>query len=67
MIYAFYKDNYLKELDAKVIEANGKFIVLNDTIFYPNGGGQLNDTGKIICKNETYSVVFVKKFAKRSR
>lgn len=62
MIYSFYKDNYLKELDAEVIEANEKFVVLSDTIFYPNSGGQLYDTGKIILGDEVFNVVFVKKF-----
>ncbi len=62
MIYSFYRDAYLKELAAEVVEANGKFIILNDTIFYASGGGQPHDTGKIIYENEVYNVIFVKKF-----
>jgi len=62
VIYSFYRDAYLKELAAEVVEANGKFIILNDTIFYASGGGQPHDTGKIIYENEVYNVIFVKKF-----
>ena len=58
------EDNYLKEFDA-VVESvkDDKFIVLNQTAFYPNAGGQPYDTG--IMKTEDgkeYEVVFVGKF-----
>ena len=45
----FYKDNYLKEFDSKVaelIEDKGKYkVVLENTAFYPEGGGQPSDIG----------------------
>lgn len=47
----FYKDNYLKEFETKVIECiddNGKIkLVLENTAFYSEGGGQPSDTGYI--------------------
>ena len=47
----YCKDNYLKEFQSKVvdcIEENGKYqIVLEDTAFYPEGGGQNADIGWI--------------------
>lgn len=47
----FYKDNYLKEFNTKVlecIEEKGKIkIVLENTAFYPEGGGQPADIGYI--------------------
>ncbi len=47
----YYKNNYLSEFEAIVqdcIEENGKIkIVLNNTAFYPEGGGQPADIGFI--------------------
>ena len=47
----FYQDAYLKEFDAKVIRCtackNGFDVVLEDTAFYPEGGGQPFDTGTL--------------------
>lgn len=47
----YYKDPYLTEFDAAVLsceENNGKFLVeLDDSAFYPEGGGQPADRGSI--------------------
>lgn len=49
--YAYYKDTYLKELEADVLSCKAEdshFIsVLSDTVFYPEGGGQPCDLGTI--------------------
>jgi misacylated tRNA(Ala) deacylase len=65
MTQALYlEDSYLKECDATVVSVkDGKYVVLNQTIFYPKGGGQPWDTGKIIQGNEAYNVVYVGKFS----
>jgi misacylated tRNA(Ala) deacylase len=60
----YLEDSYLKECDAVVASVkDGKFVVLDQTVFYPKGGGQPCDTGKIICGNEVYTVVYVGKFS----
>ena len=60
----YLKDSYLKECDADVVSVNdGKYVVLNQTVFYPKGGGQPWDTGKIMKDHETYNVVYVGRFS----
>jgi misacylated tRNA(Ala) deacylase len=39
--------NYIKEFDAKVIKKKDNYIVLDQSAFYPLGGGQPSDTGII--------------------
>src|SRR3989344_1381720 len=58
----FLDDSYLKECEATVLKAEGKFVVLDQTIFYPQGGGQPSDEGKIISAKGEYKVVFGKSF-----
>lgn len=57
---AYLKDSYLKECDATVTSVSeGKYVILDQTIFYPRGGGQPHDTGKIIKDGMAYNVVYV--------
>lgn len=45
---ALYFDDYSKiRFKAKVIKQIGKYIILDETYFYPTSGGQLHDIGKI--------------------
>ena len=44
----YMDDSYLKEFKAKVIEVSDKGVVLDQTAFYPKGGGLPSDTGKLI-------------------
>jgi misacylated tRNA(Ala) deacylase len=61
----YLEDSYLKELKAKVIEEKEiegkKAVILDKTIFYPTGGGQANDTGKLIVEGKEIEVYDVKK------
>ena len=42
----YYADAYVKEFDAKVLKVvNGKYVALDRTYFYPEGGGQPSDEG----------------------
>jgi len=41
----FYGD--AEEFDAKVLAVKGKYVILDSTAFYPEGGGQIYDTGTL--------------------
>lgn len=43
----YFEDSYTKEFDAKVKETKENRVILDKTAFYPQGGGQPSDTGKI--------------------
>ena len=44
----YYEDETMREFHAKVLKViEGKYVVLDQTAFYPRGGGQEPDTGEI--------------------
>lgn len=55
-----YKNKYLKEEETillKVIQNNDKnYVVIDKNIFYPQGGGQKGDRGKLIIGDATYEI-----------
>jgi len=58
-------DSYQKEFETEVKSVkDGKFVVLGNTLFYPNAGGQLYDTGILVREsdNKEFKVVYVGKF-----
>lgn len=64
----YLDDSYMKECDGKVESVkDGRYIVLKRTIFYPKGGGQPDDRGEIIRKNDgqKFKVISIKKFEGR--
>jgi misacylated tRNA(Ala) deacylase len=64
MVEALYLDDmFQKTFEAEVISiTEGKFVVLNQTAFYPKSGGVANDQGVLIRDNERFNVVYVGKF-----
>ena len=60
----YMNDSYLREFNANVVEINNeRFIVLDNTAFFPRGGGVPNDIGKFIrvSDNKIFEVVSVSK------
>jgi len=61
----YMRDSYLREFEATVkAVSQGKYVVLDRTAFYPNSGGQPNDTGIMTSASDgsAHRVVFVGKF-----
>ncbi len=62
MSKALYMDDcYLKEFKAVVSSAEGVFIELDQTAFYPESGGQPSDLGTLESKGVIYNIVKVRK------
>lgn len=59
----YLQDSYAKEFTAEVIghDADQNGVLLDRTAFYPGGGGQPNDMGKLIANGTEYAVSKVKR------
>src|SRR5438477_53209 len=44
---AYLRDAYAREAEATVVAVDDQRIALDRTIFYPTGGGQPHDTGRL--------------------
>lgn len=54
-------DSYLKSIDSVLTGKNGNVLTFDRTIFYPTGGGQPSDRGKISCNGNSYEITDVRK------
>ncbi|MCS7097240.1 MAG: alanine--tRNA ligase [Candidatus Methanomethylicia archaeon] len=57
----FYEDAYKLTFYAKVIGVEDHYVILDSTAFYPEGGGQACDYGKIMWDDKEATVIDVKK------
>ncbi|ACS32812.1 alanine--tRNA ligase [Thermococcus gammatolerans] len=60
----YYEDPFMKEFDAEVVKVIDDWVVLNQTAFYPEGGGQPYDTGTLEVDGEEVRVTNVQKVGK---
>jgi len=59
----YYKDQYMRSFEGKVLGVYKNYLILDKTTFYPEGGGQLGDTGLIIDEKSSkrYEVIDTQK------
>lgn len=56
----YYQDPYLAKFDSRVLEViEGRYLILDQTCFYSEGGGQLADTGFIKFNGQSSRIVDV--------
>ncbi|MFB6242278.1 MAG: alanine--tRNA ligase [Candidatus Nanosalina sp.] len=55
----YYEDQTKKKCRSKVVGVRGDWVALDETVFYPEGGGQESDEGSLEDKGEKYDVVDV--------
>jgi misacylated tRNA(Ala) deacylase len=55
----YQMDSYLNEFEAVVTEIVGDGVILDGTAFYPGGGGQPNDVGRLRSDDREWTVVKV--------
>ncbi|WP_297522992.1 alanine--tRNA ligase [Thermococcus sp.] len=60
----YYEDPFMREFDAEVLKVIDGWVVLDQTAFYPEGGGQPYDTGVLILNGEEVKVTNVQKVGK---
>lgn len=52
----YYEDPYKKDMEAKVLAVRDNMVVLDRTVFYPQGGGQEGDSGYIQAADKRWRV-----------
>ncbi|MFA4662686.1 alanine--tRNA ligase [Pyrococcus kukulkanii] len=60
----YYEDPFIKEFEATVLRVIDDWVILNQTAFYPEGGGQPYDTGVLVVGGEEIKVTNVQKVGK---
>lgn len=57
----FQTDSYLREFDAEIVAVEGNAVSLDRTAFYPGGGGQPPDLGRLVAAGTTFDVTAVRR------
>ena len=55
----YYEDQFLREFEANILLVEKNFLILDQTAFYPRGGGQEGDSGVIIVNGKQFRVINV--------
>jgi len=53
----FLEDAYQRECKAQIIKKDGNAVILDQTVFYPTGGGQEHDKGVLVQGDNVFRVI----------
>jgi misacylated tRNA(Ala) deacylase len=59
LLYA--TDSYLRAFEAHVVATDGRAVALDQTAFYPGGGGQMADRGDLVVEGKRFAVASMSK------
>lgn len=57
----YHEDAYIREFDALVVESSERGVVLDQSAFFPGGGGQARDTGSLLSQEAGSQVIKFKR------
>jgi misacylated tRNA(Ala) deacylase len=57
----YQTDSYTREFDARVVSVEESAIALDQTAFFPGGGGQMADRGTLTVAGQTYPITALRK------
>ena len=57
----YWENSYMKEFEGTVVNVNGDLVELDQTCFFATGGGEPNDTGKLLADGREFQVIDVSK------
>src|SRR5262249_4626855 len=57
----YHADSYLRAFEAKVIAVEESALALDQTAFFPGGGGQMADRGRLVCNGAPLTLTSLSK------
>jgi misacylated tRNA(Ala) deacylase len=60
-VLLYQADSYMREFDARVVAVEGSAVALDQTAFFPGGGGQMADRGTLMIAGQAHPITALRK------
>lgn len=57
----YHQDAYLKKFESKVLKSDRNAVVVDQTVYFPGGGGQPYDVGEFRTEDDVWKVTQVRR------